>query len=308
MTKKLIVGSLKGGVGKTTVAVNLACALADGAKTVVLVDLDAQGTATEWIEPGHLPITGQGLPLENTGGIRRWVESEQGVKRLVEQVLSVDADIGIIDLPPHLSAIVAAALTLADLVIIPCGASVADVSATAKTLDLACAGVRPIGRVRELDARQPEHGWAVWKYLDTLVSEDRVARGRAAFRRHRKTLWAAHGRHRVHPKFIVAIWGVESDFGRNMGNFDAIAALATLAHPGLTPRDEIIPRLVDEGLGAIEAYHPRHGRANVSHYRALARKHELAVTGGSDYHGRPGETLGDATIGLRELDKLRALV
>ena len=69
MTKKLIVGSLKGGVGKTTVAVNLACALADGAKTVVLVDLDAQGTATEWIEPGHLPITGQGLPLENTGGI-----------------------------------------------------------------------------------------------------------------------------------------------------------------------------------------------------------------------------------------------
>ncbi|MCH9019361.1 MAG: ParA family protein [Proteobacteria bacterium] len=136
MTKKLIVGSLKGGVGKTTVAVNLACALADGTRTVVLVDLDAQGTATEWLEAGHLPITGQGLPLENTGGVRRWVESEQGVKRLVEQVLSVDADLGIIDLPPHLSAIAAAALTLADLVIIPCGASVADVSATAKTLDL----------------------------------------------------------------------------------------------------------------------------------------------------------------------------
>ncbi len=136
MTKKVIVGSLKGGVGKTTVAVNLACALASTVSRVVVVDLDAQSTATEWLEAGHLPIAGQGLPLENTRGIRRWVENEQGVIRLVEQVLNVDADIEIIDLPPHLSAIAAAALTLADLVVIPCGASVADLSATAKTLDL----------------------------------------------------------------------------------------------------------------------------------------------------------------------------
>ncbi len=61
MTKKVAVGSLKGGVGKTTVAVNLACALAGTVSTVVLVDLDAQSTATEWLEAGHLPITGQGL-------------------------------------------------------------------------------------------------------------------------------------------------------------------------------------------------------------------------------------------------------
>ncbi len=57
MTKQVAVGSLKGSVGKTTVAVNLACALAGTVSTVVLVDLDAQSTATEWREAGHLPIT-----------------------------------------------------------------------------------------------------------------------------------------------------------------------------------------------------------------------------------------------------------
>ena len=59
MTKKVAVGSLKGGVGKTTVAVNLACVLAGTVSTVVLVDLDAQNTATERLEAVPPPIAGR---------------------------------------------------------------------------------------------------------------------------------------------------------------------------------------------------------------------------------------------------------
>jgi 3',5'-nucleoside bisphosphate phosphatase len=62
-------------------------------------------------------------------------------------------------------------------------------------------------------------------------------------------------------------------------------AIASLAHPGYRQRDEIIPELIDAGLAAIEAYHSSHDDALQAHYLALAARHGLAVTGGSDYHG-----------------------
>jgi hypothetical protein len=61
--------------------------------------------------------------------------------------------------------------------------------------------------------------------------------------------------------------------------------IASLAHPGYTKQDEILPRLVEAGLAAIEAYHSSHDREMTAHYLALARSFDLAVTGGSDFHG-----------------------
>jgi predicted metal-dependent phosphoesterase TrpH len=61
--------------------------------------------------------------------------------------------------------------------------------------------------------------------------------------------------------------------------------LASLAHPGLRRRDEIIPHLVDAGLDALEAFHSSHDDAAVQHYLRLAQAYGLLVTGGSDYHG-----------------------
>ncbi len=148
MTKKVAGVSMKGGVGKTTVAVNLACALAADHDHVALVDADVQATASEWLAMGNLPVTGHMIPLESVRGVRRWFESEQRIRRLVDRVLTVDADIEVIDLPPHLSGSSAAALAVCDLVIIPCGASAADVSATAKTLEL-------VARAREVRNGKP---------------------------------------------------------------------------------------------------------------------------------------------------------
>ena len=65
----------------------------------------------------------------------------------------------------------------------------------------------------------------------------------------------------------------------------------SLAHPGYkgagptTPKDELVPQLVEAGLVAIEAFHSSHDAAQQAHYVKLAKEHGVAVTGGSDYHG-----------------------
>ena len=65
----------------------------------------------------------------------------------------------------------------------------------------------------------------------------------------------------------------------------AAGGVASLAHPGLLRRDDLIPRLARAGLGAIEAHHADHGRSERARYAALAERLGLAVSGGSDYHG-----------------------
>src|SRR5262245_19718809 len=57
--------NLKGGCGKSTIAVNLACALAENANSVLLLDTDSQGTASQWLSHGRLPVQGEFMPLEN---------------------------------------------------------------------------------------------------------------------------------------------------------------------------------------------------------------------------------------------------
>jgi hypothetical protein len=61
--------------------------------------------------------------------------------------------------------------------------------------------------------------------------------------------------------------------------------LSSMAHPGVTRADELIPALADAGLDAIEAYHTDHAPEDTARYLALARRLGLGVTGGSDFHG-----------------------
>ncbi len=60
--------------------------------------------------------------------------------------------------------------------------------------------------------------------------------------------------------------------------------VASLAHPGLLRRDQWIAGLASSGLDAIEAYHTHHDETLTDHYRAMAQRLELGVSGGSDYH------------------------
>ena len=84
--------------------------------------------------------------------------------------------------------------------------------------------------------------------------------------------------------------------------------LASLAHPGTNRRDDIVPALVERGLGAIEAYHSAHDAAQQAHYLELARRYDLAVSGGSDYHGegvRRAEFLGVVGLPAHEFERLQ---
>ena len=101
---------------------------------------------------------------------------------------------------------------------------------TSAFLDAALAGAKPIKRVVELDRRQPEFTLTFWNYLNKSVNAARIARGREMLAKHRALLQQTARRFGVQPRFIVAFWGLESNYGKYTGAFPLIGAVATLAH------------------------------------------------------------------------------
>ncbi len=121
-----------------------------------------------------------------------------------------------------------------------------------KTLDEVIPTVKPIPRVIELDRRQPEFTLTLQQYMNRVVPRSRVKKGRLKFRENATLLTEIGRKFGVQPRFIVAFWGVETDFGRVDGGFPVISALATLAHDGRRSkffRGELIRslRIVDQG-------------------------------------------------------------
>jgi membrane-bound lytic murein transglycosylase B len=101
-----------------------------------------------------------------------------------------------------------------------------------RTLEHAFRGVRLNTRVIELNENQPEFSRAIWDYMDGAVSADRVARGRSLRRQYRKPLGRAERKYGVPDSIVTAIWGLESNFGQNLGGFRVVEALSTLAFEG----------------------------------------------------------------------------
>lgn len=95
------------------------------------------------------------------------------------------------------------------------------------TFDRAMAGVTPDMKVIEAMNNQPEFKTPIWDYLGTLVDDEKVAEGRNMLRQHASTLAAAEQRFGVDRHTIVAVWGVESDFGKARGKMPLVQALST---------------------------------------------------------------------------------
>ncbi len=85
----------KGGIGKTTVSVHLAGELAARGRRVHLVDSDPQGSAAQWAAPGNLRLPVDHLPV-TVDKLKPWVE----------RVRKVDAEVLILDCPPHLARLI----------------------------------------------------------------------------------------------------------------------------------------------------------------------------------------------------------
>lgn len=124
------------------------------------------------------------------------------------------------------------------------------------TLDNVLKGLKPIERVIELDRRQPEFTQDFWEYLQVRVTKERIVKGRRLMERHRALLEDIGTRYGVQPRFLVAIWGLESNYGTYTGGFPVIASLATLAYDTRRSsffRSELLNALtiLDEGHIAV---------------------------------------------------------
>ena len=93
-------------------------------------------------------------------------------------------------------------------------------------------GLQSDPRIIAQQQAQPEFTLPVWDYLAVMVDDERIADGRRLMVEHGATLEAIERRYRVDPAVVVAIWGIESDFGRGTGSFDVLRSLATLGCHG----------------------------------------------------------------------------
>lgn len=119
------------------------------------------------------------------------------------------------------------------------------------TLDRALQGLRFRPRVIELDGSQPEFVRPVWEYLDTAVSDARISQGRSKLAEHRRAVDAASRAYGVPSEVLVAIWGIESNYGQNFGDFSTLESLASLGYEGR--RHEFARSELLAALAIIEA-------------------------------------------------------
>ena len=100
------------------------------------------------------------------------------------------------------------------------------------TYDRAMRIARYNPEVIRLDRKQAEFSRPVWEYLDSAASDSRTTKGRGLARTYSGTLGQIEGRYGVDRNIVMAIWGMESNFGGNRGKMQIIPSLATLAYDG----------------------------------------------------------------------------
>ena len=121
-----------------------------------------------------------------------------------------------------------------------------------ETLDSALAPATPIAKVIELDRRQPEFTQTFWRYIDLRVNETRIARGQEMLKVHAALLDRIWNKYHVPPRFLVAFWGLESNYGDHFGGYPVVDALVTLAYDPRRSkffREQLIDalKIIDEG-------------------------------------------------------------
>jgi membrane-bound lytic murein transglycosylase B len=123
---------------------------------------------------------------------------------------------------------------------------------SSQTLQAALDGVEPIPRVIELDRKQPKSPRDFCGYLDRRLTDTRIARGRRVWKEHQALLEQITAEYGVPSRYLVALWGLETNFGDYLGDFPVIASLVTLAYDsrrGDAFREQVVAalRIVDEG-------------------------------------------------------------
>tara|TARA_B100000700_G_scaffold327866_1_gene443800 strand:+ start:578 stop:1543 length:966 start_codon:yes stop_codon:yes gene_type:complete len=125
-----------------------------------------------------------------------------------------------------------------------------------KTLASAFKNIERNERVIELDRKQPEFTLTLEEYLNNTVTEGRMNKGKKYNSEYNSLLNQISDEFGVQPRFILALWGIETSFGKFTGSFNVIRSLSTLSHD-LRRRefftDELINALTIVDQGHIEA-------------------------------------------------------
>ena len=100
------------------------------------------------------------------------------------------------------------------------------------TLDTALADVTPLDWIIKLDRAQPEFTKTLGEYLAGAVTAGRIKEGRALLAENSALLARVTKKYPVQPRFLIALWGIETSFGRHSGKVPVIDALVTLAYDG----------------------------------------------------------------------------
>jgi membrane-bound lytic murein transglycosylase B len=120
-------------------------------------------------------------------------------------------------------------------------------------LDEALGDIEPVSRVIELDRKQPEKKMTFAEYRRRVINDRRIRKGREMLYKYRHLLAKVEQKYGVAPKYIVALWGIETSYGENTGGFEVIPALATLAWEGR--RGEFFKKELLEALRIIDQGH-----------------------------------------------------
>ena len=89
-----------------------------------------------------------------------------------------------------------------------------------------------IPRVIELDRSQPEFKLTLDQYLARVVTSSRIKKANGKYKKNKKILKVISKHYGVQARFLVSLWGIETDFGRLTGGFPVVSALSTLAFEG----------------------------------------------------------------------------
>jgi len=111
---------------------------------------------------------------------------------------------------------------------------------TPDTYNRAMAGIVPVATIQQVIDNQPEFAKQVWNYLDAAVSARRVADAKVMLTRYADTLSAIESKTGVPKEILVAIWGMETDYGSSVGDYSLFATLTTQAYQG--PRQQYARR------------------------------------------------------------------
>lgn len=121
---------------------------------------------------------------------------------------------------------------------------------TPETYNKAMAGVAPIASIQQVMDNQPEFAKQIWSYLDAAVSARRVANAKTMLTRYADVLTRIETSSGVPKEILVAIWGMETDYGSSTGDYNLFSSLTTQAWQG--PRQQYAARELIAALKLLQ--------------------------------------------------------